>query len=275
MTVLASAESLLMHKLASLILAACLLLPANVHAWGFTGHEYIGATAYEYLTPQARRWVDSHLQRLDETSLASATTWADRVRGTEEGRFLGPLHFANIPPDEQQIDMQRHCPNRRCVVGAAMNALDVMFDPQANPTAQADELRKFSHWITDLHQPLHLGFARDRGGNDTYVTVDGERINLHRVWDSLIIERKELPAPAQLAAQNPLPESTEDWYEALQLWAEEANHLAREYAYADLEPGDELDSAYLIQAKQVVKEQLTRSAQRMAMIINAAAAANQ
>lgn len=262
-----------MRKLASLFLVAVCSLPLKANAWGFEGHEYIAATAYQYLTPTAREWVNAHLARLDEDSLATAATWADRVRGTDEGRFLGPLHFANIPPDATDIDMERDCPNRRCVVGAAKNALDVMFDNEAQPLAQADELRKLSHWITDLHQPLHLGFARDRGGNDTEVILDGSRTNLHRVWDTAIVAKKDLPTPAEFAAQNPLREPPEDLYQALQEWATEANQLARDYAYADLNQGDELSDAYVEQAKRVIRAQFLRASQRLAWLINHAAAA--
>ena len=40
----------------------------------------------------------------------------------------------------------------------------------------------------DLHQPLHAGRAEDRGGNDIQVQWFGEGSNLHRVWDSDMLE---------------------------------------------------------------------------------------
>lgn len=254
-----------------------LALPAQAYGWGFAGHEYIGETTYHYLTPQARTWVEQHLQRLDEESLATATTWADRVRTTEEGRLLGPLHFANIPPQYSDIDMQRDCPARRCVVGAAHDALDVLFDQTAEPMEQADQLRKFTHWITDLHQPLHLGFARDRGGNDTPVRLHGEQTNLHLAWDVQLVRLIDLPSPQQIVKTHPLPDegdTNKDWYQAFELWANESNHLAREYAYAGVDNNPELDDEYIENAKSVIERQLVLAAQRMARIINAAAAAN-
>lgn len=268
-----------MRNLKCLLLSLTLLLPAKVHGWGFEGHEYIGETAYHYLTPEARQWVDEHLKRLDEESLATATTWADRVRTTEEGRLLGPLHFANIPPQYSEIDMQRDCPRRRCVVGAAFDALDVLFDPTASPDEQADQLRKFTHWITDLHQPLHLGFARDRGGNDTPVRMDGEQLNLHLVWDVHLVRLVELPSPEQLTELFPLNEQDtedKDWYQAFELWANESNQFAREFAYADVDTGrnnnPELSDEYIENAIAVIEHQIIHAAQRMARIINAAAA---
>ncbi|RAJ96923.1 S1/P1 nuclease [Aliidiomarina maris] len=246
----------------------------DAHAWGFAGHEFIGHTTYAYLTPEARAWVDSKLAYLEEESLATATTWADRVRGTEEGWALGPLHFANIPPHATEIDMQRDCPNRRCVVGATFDALDVLLDPTADPSEQADQLRKITHWITDMHQPLHLGFARDRGGNDTIVEFNGEEQNLHRTWDTLILVEKDLPTPEQFAAEQALPDDPQDWYEAVKSWATEANMLAREYAYGGMQEGEPLSDAYVEQARVVIRQQLHHSAQRMAQVINYAAEIN-
>lgn len=257
------------------VAGGALLAPSPAHSWGFAGHEYIGHSSYAYLTEQARHWVDNKLAYLDEESLATSATWADRVRGTDAGAGLGPLHFANIPPHATQFNMQRDCPQRRCVVGAAFDALDVLFDPTQDTSTQADALRKLTHWITDLHQPLHLGFAEDRGGNDIIVMYNDEAQNLHRVWDTLILVEKDLPTPSEFATSNELPAAADDWYQAIEDWATEANQLAREYAYSGLEEGQPLTDEYVQNARQVIRLQLLRSSQRMAQLINHAAEINQ
>ena len=40
----------------------------------------------------------------------------------------------------------------------------------------------------DLHQPLHTGRGEDKGGNDIQVQWFGHGSNLHRVWDSEMID---------------------------------------------------------------------------------------
>lgn len=46
----------------------------------------------------------------------------------------------------------------------------------------------FSHWLGDLHQPLHLSFQDDRGGND--LNVSGlDCTEIHGTWDRCIPER--------------------------------------------------------------------------------------
>ena len=46
--------------------------------------------------------------------------------------------------------------------------------------------------LRDIHQPLHVGNGTDRGGNDVRVEYFWENSNLHRVWDSGIIDRQKL-----------------------------------------------------------------------------------
>jgi S1/P1 Nuclease len=45
------------------------------------------------------------------------------------------------------------------------------------------------HCIEDLHMPLHVGDNKDKGGNLTQVRWYDRVSNMHRVWDSGIIER--------------------------------------------------------------------------------------
>ncbi|RUO30471.1 S1/P1 nuclease [Aliidiomarina sanyensis] len=262
-----------MRRLVStLIITIFLLTPTKAFTWGFQGHEYIGEMTWNYLTPEARQWVQERMDYVGEDSLATMTTWADRVRGTEEGRWLGPLHFANVPPEEDYFDMERDCPNRRCVVAAAIDDVKIMMDPERSLEEQAKALRTFTHWITDMHQPLHMGFQRDRGGNDIRVTFFGSETNLHRLWDTVLIRgMDEMPGPAMQAELNPLPEKEDDWSLAIVDWANDSYHLARGNAYPQAEDGAQLGERYFRQARPIVESQLIHAAQRMALIINDAA----
>lgn len=269
-----------MHKIAKAsILVISILVPGKAMSWGFEGHEFIGNLSWHYMTPEARDWVTSRLNMLDEESLATATTWADRVRGTELGREMGPLHYANIPPHDHHFDMDTHCPDAGCVVSATIDDIDRMKSGSAEE--QADALRRFSHWITDMHQPLHLGFAEDRGGNSIRVRFFGMETNLHRVWDSLIVAGMELSEPEEFIKANTnhlfpesvtAPQGEGNWSEQVISWAEQSNQIAREQVYNGIQQeGDalpRLGQSYYQQATSVVALQLHRSAIRMAAILN-------
>ena len=48
------------------------------------------------------------------------------------------------------------------------------------------------HLVGDIHQPLHVGKPGDRGGNDIKVKWFRNESNLHRVWDSEMIDDTRL-----------------------------------------------------------------------------------
>src|SRR5690554_3042722 len=120
-----------------LLLSLATIAPMSAHAWGFKGHTYIGDVAWEYLSPEAKAWVTDKLQRVDEQSLGEMVTWADRIRSTPEGRNMGPLHYANVPPTETEFILQRDCEAMRCVVGAAIQASEIMLASDSSPREQA------------------------------------------------------------------------------------------------------------------------------------------
>jgi hypothetical protein len=53
-------------------------------------------------------------------------------------------------------------------------------------------LKLLVHFIGDLHQPMHLAKKEDRGGNEVSIKWFGKRSNLHRLWDSDMIDSSQL-----------------------------------------------------------------------------------
>ena len=49
-------------------------------------------------------------------------------------------------------------------------------------------LKFLGHWVGDVHQPLHVSFKDDKGGNDIHEEGPCAE-NLHAVWDTCIIQR--------------------------------------------------------------------------------------
>lgn len=55
------------------------------------------------------------------------------------------------------------------------------------PQAQLEALKFLGHWIGDIHQPMHVSFSDDRGGNN--IQVSGECSGtFHGMGDGCIIE---------------------------------------------------------------------------------------
>src|SRR5258708_17221771 len=61
--------------------------------------------------------------------------------------------------------------------------------PSSNTVSQAEKLESLKflgHWVGDIHQPLHVSFEDDRGGNSILVSgLCGS--NLHAAWDTCLV----------------------------------------------------------------------------------------
>ena len=89
----------------------------------------------------------------------------------------------------------------RCVLSAIDHDLAVLSSPTASDQEQLEALKFLGHWVGDVHQPLHVSFEDDRGGNGVKVTGGLCGGKLHGVWDSCIIERGLGTDAAAIAGQ--------------------------------------------------------------------------
>jgi hypothetical protein len=60
----------------------------------------------------------------------------------------------------------------------------ILESQEGHPGVVLAQAAKFLiHYIGDIHQPLHVGYKQDKGGNLVEVEYHRERISLHRLWD--------------------------------------------------------------------------------------------
>jgi hypothetical protein len=181
-----------------------------VHAWGAQGHRLVGLLAAARLTPVARQnvaWL------LDGQTLADVASWADSITG--EQVQTSHWHYVNIPSRAGGYDRDRDCPRqpgveagsrgdrwRDCIVDRIGYWEERLGNVKLDRADRATALKFVVHFIGDLHQPLHA-LDEARGGNDIHVRVFGQvdcrsdparpsPCNLHSVWDSRLIARRNL-----------------------------------------------------------------------------------
>ncbi|TVS12780.1 MAG: hypothetical protein EA419_03795 [Wenzhouxiangella sp.] len=167
-----------------LLLVSALALSSPALAWSRFGHEVVGHLAEHDLSPGARAGV---VALLGEQSLADVASWADEVR--PDRPETAPLHYVNGPLDRlvpRQADFDLPQGN---VYSAILGYAERIVDASLSERDRIEALKFFVHFVGDLHQPLHAGFAEDRGANDVAVVYQGEVINLHRYWDNQILDR--------------------------------------------------------------------------------------
>jgi hypothetical protein len=259
----------------------------RVEAWGPAGHRIVALVAMKHLTDEARAQVQTLLG--DET-LADVANWADDVR--DDRPNTAKWHFVNLPKTAATFDRSRDCraggpDDPGCAVTAIEMARDILSGARAGDKAEA--LKFLVHFVGDLHQPLHVSYKADKGGNNIDVTFFGKKSNLHKVWDSGIIRQADL-SDEEFAAEleavlwegNDEQEVKEN-IERLQggsvdSWANESYALAKSNAYDNVLRNGKarLSTTYyegvLKGARkpnwQVVDEQLTKGGLRLAKLIN-------
>lgn len=170
-------------RLVAAVLALSLSPP--VLAWGVEGHRLVAELAQQQLTPAAAAEVDRLLLAEPGATLVSVSTWADEQRS----RGTAPLHYVNLPEGDCQYSRSRDCPDGRCVV-EGINAQIAVLKSTAPDARRLEALKWVVHLVADLHQPLHVGLAADKGGNLYQVRAFGRGSNLHAIWDTELIRRR-------------------------------------------------------------------------------------
>ena len=162
----------------------------NVLAWGQIGHRVTGAIAQQHLTPQAQAAISALLPTED---LAEASTYPDEMRSSPDEfwqKKAGPFHYVTIPEGQTYADVG--APEQGDGVSALKMFTANLKSSQTSKEEKQLALRFIVHIIGDLHQPLHAGNGTDRGGNDFKVNFFWQDSNLHRVWDSELLEQRKL-----------------------------------------------------------------------------------
>ena len=252
------------HSAMRALLLTLLLVPNLCFGWGQNGHRITGAIAESMLTPQARDAVQSIL---GNETLAEASTWPDFMRSSTEAfwRKSSPLHYVTVP--EGLTYHESHAPEQ----GDAYVALKRFSKEVKSINATQDErsraLRFIVHIVGDLHQPLHAGNGKDRGGNDIKVTYFGEPSNLHRVWDTQIIEGQNLSYTeyTQFITRELTPEKVKAWSTADPvIWITEST-LIRDRIYPD---DTKLYYDYPFKHLDTLNERLLQAGIRIATYLN-------
>ena len=169
--------------------------PDSMPRWGWDAHKMVCAIAWWDMEDSTREAVtellavDGRYDRFLESCL-----WADEVRGREEqyDRWT-TAHYVNLPRGATEFDIERDCAETLCVVEGILESRQTLAASNEVNRERLDALRFLSHFIGDIHQPMHAGYADDRGGNDTRITLFGRDTNMHAAWDYGLIEHAGTP----------------------------------------------------------------------------------
>lgn len=264
-----------MHRLIAALIIACALFAAPAaYAWGPLGHRLVARLAEPLLTPPAQAEVQRLLAIEGLDSLADIANWADDVRANDPvlGKRSAKWHYINIGEHACSYDAARACPGGDCVVEAIRAQAAILGDRARSDAERLQSLKFLVHFVGDIHQPMHAGYARDRGGNTVQLQLHGKGTNLHRVWDRELLASADLgeDAYARKLRLDPerLPSDTGPHVPAaLAMWAEQSCRTATA-------PGvyprvSVLYDGYLQRYRPTAEAQVRVGGARLARLLNA------
>lgn len=253
-------------KFKSLLLIVIATLPSfQAWSWGQIGHRVTGAIAENYLTAEAQSEI---AKILPNETLAEASTWPDEMRSNPSEfwkKTAGPYHYVTIPNGKTYAKVGAPAQ------GDGFSALQ-LFSAQLKSDQTSLEqkqlaLRFIIHIIGDLHQPFHAGNGTDRGGNDVKLKFFWQDSNLHRVWDSGLIDNQQLSYTewSTILLAKISKQQAKQWMVLdPKVWIAESAKL-RASLYPD---SDEISWDYQYQNLPIVKERLKMGGVRIAAYLN-------
>ena len=233
--------------------------------WGKMGHRVTGKIAEQYLSRRAKRKIE---KILDGQSLAFVSTFGDDIKSDPRFRKYDPWHYVNLEKGQTDYSEEKANPEGDLVM-AIRKSISVLEDENSSKEDKKFFLKLLVHFMGDLHQPLHAGRGADRGGNDIEVEWFGDETNLHRVWDSEMIDGfqmsySELARNAEDLSKRQIKAISSG---SILDWMYESKKLSNK-VYASVEGEDELGYRYMYDWFPVVREQLHKGGIRLAHILN-------
>ena len=199
-----------------------LTVPQEAKAWGEYGHLTVCDLAYRNLTKPTRAVLADLFQ------VKKGGVRVPAVIDKETGKVLKPArtytsfnvgcleqdtrprqnpkdHFINLARDAVSITGELCPPDQNgvpseCILRGIERDMLVLKDTAQSRQSRVEALLAVGHWVGDIHQPLHVSFADDAGGNAIRVRYrancgqnpksgkEKKPANLHAVWDNCLLE---------------------------------------------------------------------------------------
>ncbi|MFM7196008.1 MAG: S1/P1 nuclease [Bacteroidota bacterium] len=250
-----------MKKVLIFFLLLSVVVPAA--AWGVTGHRAIGLIAERLLNAKAKKKLEAILSR---ESIAMTSNWMDEIRSDSTWNHTADWHWVTIETGKRYEDSPKN--PKGDIIATLERLMEEIRTRKVTGVKEAEHVKMIIHLIGDIHQPLHVGCCDDQGGNRVRLKWFRDDSNLHRLWDSDLIDHSRL-SYTELADALVLPDATV--VKTLQTatvrqWAVESMDV-RERVYAI---GDgKLGYAYAYRNNDLMKKRLLEAGVRLAGVLNA------
>ncbi|MGO1244463.1 MAG: S1/P1 nuclease [Sphingobacterium sp.] len=260
-----------MRTILKLTLVCVLLFQfERTNAWGMTGHRVIAEIAEQHLSKKAKRNIE---KLIGKQKLAYWANWGDFIKSDPDKRLssTGAIHFVNTPGNLQFKDFKSAIeslttPN---VFNTYLSIKENAKQRNKDIKTQQEYLYFIIHLIGDAHQPMHVSRAEDLGGNKIEVEFFGKKDNIHRVWDSGLVDYEGYSFTEYAEVLDIYPDAYYKRYTSTNYmqWLYEAHQLANEI-YADVALNNNLRYEYIYKNKYKMEECLLKAGVRLAKELN-------
>ncbi|GAA4513520.1 S1/P1 nuclease [Sphingobacterium thermophilum] len=256
----------------ALALAACLVFAQveKAAAWGMTGHRVIAEIAERHLNKKAKK----NIQKIiGNQKLAYWSNWADFIKSDPDPALnsTGSWHFINTPGnltfEQFNQELLRSADNNLYKSYLRIKE-EVKHNKDMSLKDQQQHLYFIIHLFSDAHQPMHVGRADDLGGNKIEVMFFGRKTNIHRVWDSDLVDNEKYSFTEYASV---LDIYDKDYYKKYDVTFEQALYETHQLAnkiYADVENNANLSYKYIYEFKYPMEEALLKAGIRLAKELN-------
>ena len=209
--------------------------------------------------------------------VATQLKWLNKIKYAcnvnEDRKDTRSWHYINLP-DSEQNTYKAKCPENGCLIAAFHEQMNILNNRSATFLLRAEALWFIGHFIGDVHQPMHVGYPEDRGGNDHKLKFsNGTSTNMHSLWDGEIIEHMESLHGAEFLENNVSQKVkkflNKSHSQEFEVWAQESRDLAMQpsvgYRNNELKV---VTNAYMESHFEIVQERIALGAIRLSQILN-------
>ncbi len=257
------------------VLILFMFFVTRASAWGSSGHALLCEIAWQNLTEKTQAWIEPLYKERGFDTFAQSCNWADQIRGDDRFNYLASMHYVNVAKGASEYSQEiAICGKKSCVTKAITTHIINLKTEQKN---LSQSLLLLSHFVGDIHQPLHVSYAQDWGGNKIKIAVENKfgavlASNLHQIWDSWLLETLSLSDWRQAANslnKNISNSQKQTWSEQqdVHLWAKESYEQVK-LIYAQLDSTRKVTTQYADKYADYVRQRLQIAGIRLAALLN-------
>lgn len=248
-----------------LVILGTLLISSSAFSWGKLGHRITGQIAQDLLSEKAKLEVQ---KIIGNESLAQISNWPDFIKSNPEMRKkYSAWHYVSFPKtaslEKRKVSMKGD------IFYGIKTFTKVLKDKDESQEEKRKALAFIVHLVGDIHQPLHVGYPEDKGGNKLSLSWFGSSTNLHGVWDEKLIQSQELSFTeySKEIKASADPAQFSKWQKSdVALWAQESrDYLPKVYQFKQ---GKYWEYAYSYKHIGFVNERLLKGGVRLAGLLN-------